>query len=131
VGTKLLRLKNTTLTKLAGACMNKIIIECPSGETKEVTLEHGSLTLGRAGDNDIQLKDNTVSSHHAKIVTIFNASHIEDLNSTNGSRVNGKKVIEHTLHDGDTLQLGRLTIRFISDVKTQTDREDTIPRLTA
>lgn len=111
--------------------MNKIIIECPSGEAREVKLEHGTMTLGRAADNDIQLKDNTVSSHHARIVTIFNASHIEDLNSTNGSRVNKKKIIEHTLHDGDLVQLGRLRIRFYSDAKLKSDREDTLPRMTA
>ena len=99
--------------------MNKIIIESKSGESKELKLEHGTITLGRSADNDIQLMDKTVSAHHAKIVTIFNASHIEDLGSTNGSKVNGKKVGEHTLHNGDLIQLGGISIRFFSDASVQ------------
>lgn len=105
--------------------MNKIIIQSPSGTTKELKLEHGTITLGRAEDNNIQLLDKTVSAHHARIVTIFNASHIEDLGSTNGSKVNNKKVVEHTLHNGDVIQLGKITIQFFSDASVPANPNNT------
>ena len=105
--------------------MNKIMIENSHGESKELRLEHGTITLGRAPDNDIQLLDKTVSAHHARIVTIFNASHIEDIGSTNGSKVNGKKINEHTLHDGDVIQLGKIAIRFFSDASVPAANPDT------
>lgn len=96
--------------------MNKIFISFKTRPVKEITLEHGELTIGRASDNHIQINDPLVSAHHAKLVTIFDASHIEDLGSTNGTLVNKRKIQEHTLHDGDSITLGEYTISFSSDV---------------
>ncbi len=72
----------------------------------EIILKPGALTIGRAKDNDTCIADKTVSSHHARIVTYFNASYIEDLGSTNGTLVNGKPVKKHTIHPGDIIKLG-------------------------
>lgn len=69
-------------------------------------LAAGAVTIGRAADNDIQLNDKVISAHHAKIITFYNASHIEDLGSTNGTFVNGKKVKKHVLQPGDVLNIG-------------------------
>lgn len=78
------------------------------GETLDVVqLAAGAVTIGRAQDNKIRLDDKTVSAHHAQIVTYFNASYIEDLGSTNGTTVNGKKVQMQVLHPGDTVIIGR------------------------
>ena len=95
--------------------MNKITINKNSLSLDELQLEHGTITIGRAADNDIFLDDPALSSHHAKIVTLFTASHIEDLNSTNGTFVNGKSIAEHTLHSGDIITLGSFQIAFYSD----------------
>ena len=73
---------------------------------EKVVLKEGSLTLGRAGDNDVRIKDATVSSHHAHIFTYLSASYIEDLGSTNGTYVNGSRVTKHTLHCGDVVAVG-------------------------
>jgi pSer/pThr/pTyr-binding forkhead associated (FHA) protein len=73
---------------------------------KVLELAAGAVTIGRAADNDIQLDDKTISSHHAKIVTFYNASHVEDLGSTNGTLVNDKKVKRHVLQPGDILMIG-------------------------
>jgi len=112
-----------TLTRKGGG-MNKIIIDNGSDPISEMILEHGFINIGRARDNDIQLHDETLSGHHARIVTIFTASHIEDTGSTNGTFVNDKKIIKHTLHDGDIITLGNCHITFSADVPVQNHSQD-------
>lgn len=72
-----------------------------------VELTSGEITLGRAANNHISVNDTTVSSHHARIFTYFCVSYIEDLNSTNGTYVNGKRVKKHLLKPGDSVHLGK------------------------
>lgn len=73
---------------------------------QELKVEGTLLTLGRASNNDVHISDKTASVHHAKIVTYFNTSYIEDLNSTNGTLLNGKRVHKSIIHDGDEVQIG-------------------------
>jgi pSer/pThr/pTyr-binding forkhead associated (FHA) protein len=79
----------------------------------ELKITPGELTLGRGEDNTFCFADASVSTHHARITTLFNASYIEDLGSTNGTYINGKKAQKHTLHDGDTVLLGEQLIRIV------------------
>ena len=72
-----------------------------------VNLQAGAMSIGRAPDNDLHLTDTSVSSHHAKIFTYLDASYIEDLGSTNGTFLNGKRIQKHTLHTGDIIKLGK------------------------
>ncbi len=72
-----------------------------------VKLQAGAISIGRAGDNDLRLADATVSSYHARIFTYLEASYIEDLGSTNGTYLNGKRIEKHTLHAGDIIKLGK------------------------
>jgi len=95
--------------------MNKITINHGTFQVDEKILDHGEITLGRTADNDVQMEDDTVSAHHAKIVTVFTASHVEDLGSTNGTFVNGRRVIKHTLHSGDIITAGGYQVVFYSD----------------
>ena len=74
---------------------------------KELELTQGELLIGRDDDCSLTLNDHSISGHHAKIITLFNATYIEDLGSTNGTFVNGKQVREHTLHDGDVVTIGK------------------------
>jgi hypothetical protein len=64
-------------------------------------------TVGRTPENDIQIDTTFVSRHHA--VLLSNSDHciVEDLNSTNGVLVNGRRVGRQILHDGDTVTVGR------------------------
>lgn len=64
------------------------------------------MTLGRSLDNDVMIDEKTASAYHAQIITYFNTSYIEDLNSTNGTLLNGKPVHKHIIHDGDQIQIG-------------------------
>ena len=95
--------------------MNKIKVFENDVPKKTISLKDGAVTIGRSDDNDIHIKDSTVSSHHAKIVTYYDASYIEDMGSTNGTFVNGKKVQKHILHPGDVITLGTHTLKMEND----------------
>ncbi|HEC29192.1 MAG TPA: FHA domain-containing protein [Gammaproteobacteria bacterium] len=73
---------------------------------EDIMLSRGIRTIGRATDNDIVIVDPSVSSYHAKIVTFFDASYIEDLDSSNGTYVNGKQVKKHVIRPGDNVFFG-------------------------
>lgn len=102
--------------------MVKLKVDNNEHSISELMLDRGSVSLGRATDNDVCLDDITVSSHHARIVTFFNATYIEDLGSTNGTWVNGKRIKMHTLHPGDQVMLGHCQLTLGSE-------ENSIPQM--
>lgn len=75
------------------------------------------ISIGREEDNLIQLNDERVSRIHAKLQEDRGDVILTDLNSTNGSRVNGHPVQLRVLQPGDHLQIGRCTLLFGSDVQ--------------
>jgi type II secretory pathway predicted ATPase ExeA len=72
----------------------------------------GRLIIGRTADNDLQVDSRFVSRHHAQVVTNYGGSVIEDLNSTNGIFVRGKRVRRHRLAEGDMVQIGHHTLTY-------------------
>jgi diguanylate cyclase (GGDEF)-like protein len=73
---------------------------------------NGSYTIGRGSGCDIQLPDISVSREHARIATEGDDFVVEDLGSTNGTYVNGRKVTRHVLQAGDKIRVGRLHVEF-------------------
>ncbi|HYB33784.1 MAG TPA: FHA domain-containing protein [Steroidobacteraceae bacterium] len=69
-------------------------------------------SIGRTPDNDLQIEAKHVSRHHAVILVGPASAIIEDLNSTNGVLVNGRRIVRHTLSDGDQITIGRARYRF-------------------
>lgn len=69
-------------------------------------------SIGRTPDNDLQLDAKFVSRHHAVVLAGPLQTIIEDLNSTNGVLVNGRRITRHTLRDGDQIAIGRAHYRF-------------------
>ncbi len=69
-------------------------------------------SIGRMADNDIQIDTANVSRHHAVLLSGTEQCIVEDLNSTNGVLVNGRRVVRQVLHDGDILFVGRTEFRF-------------------
>ncbi len=82
----------------------------PDGQGRRVTIEAGSLTIGRATDNDLVARDSRVSRHHGRITGRRGTLVYTDLGSTNGSRVNGVLVSEVVLGAGDRLEIGDTTL---------------------
>lgn len=72
------------------------------------------VTIGRAADNDIQVEARFVSRYHAAVVAGPNQTVIEDLGSTNGLLVNGRRVARHLLRDGDVVRVGKSRFRFMT-----------------
>ena len=92
--------------------MGKLIITDSNGATKDFPLNKERVTIGRHADNDIPLNDKAVSGHHAVVITILQDSFLEDLDSTNGTQVNGKQISKHPLSHGDLVAIGRNTLRY-------------------
>jgi len=92
--------------------MGKLIVTDSSGQTRDFPLNKERVTIGRHADNDIALNDKAVSGHHAVVITILQDSFLEDLDSTNGTQVNGKQVAKHPLSHGDTISIGRNSLRY-------------------
>lgn len=82
-------------------------------------LKNKFVTIGRHTSNDISLNDSTASGEHAKITTVMNTSYIQDLDSTNGTFLNGQKVKTHVLHTNDIITIGEHDLMFVSDHVSQ------------
>lgn len=89
----------------------RLLIQSESG--REIVHVLGRKTsIGRTPDNDLQIEAKFVSRHHAVILAGPAQTIIEDLNSTNGVQVNGRRITRHTLRDGDQIAIGRAQYRF-------------------
>jgi pSer/pThr/pTyr-binding forkhead associated (FHA) protein len=79
----------------------------------EYNMSKERYTIGRLPDNDIRIDNPAVSGHHALIINILNDSFLEDLNSTNGTYVNGKIIKKHAMQHGDVITVGHHSLRFV------------------
>lgn len=89
----------------------------------EHELDKESLSIGRKPDNDITVDNLAVSGRHCQIITILNDSFLEDLNSTNGTYVNGALVKKHALKDGDLIGVGKHQIKYSNDAASEEEGE--------
>ena len=94
--------------------MGKLILTLDGQELAQYELEKERYTIGRLADNDIHIDNMAVSGHHALIINILKDSFLEDLNSTNGTYVNGKLVKKHALQEADVITIGRHALKYIS-----------------
>ncbi len=97
-----------------------------SNRLGEFVLDKEVMTIGRKEDNDIRIENLAVSGHHAKLLTIFDDSFLEDLDSTNGTYVNGQAISKHPLKNGDVIVIGKHELRFINEARSDTDDDKTI-----
>ena len=93
--------------------MPKIIISLDGVVLKEVELTKDRTSLGRRPYNDIVIDNMAVSGEHAVVQMSGIESYIEDLNSTNGTYVNGKTVKKQQLHHEDTIEIGKYKIQYV------------------
>ena len=94
--------------------MATLQISLTDGEqTHELTEE--TITIGRLPDNMVHIDDASVSSHHAQIISRDGRFELEDLDSTNGTRVNGQRQSKVTLSDGMRLRFGQVEAVFASE----------------
>ena len=98
-----------------------LILSLNSSVLGEFPLTKERITLGRKPENDIQVDNLAVSGQHAAIITILNDSFLEDLDSTNGTFVNGKLVKKHALKNGDVISIGKHELKYVNDEASAED----------
>jgi type II secretory pathway predicted ATPase ExeA len=86
--------------------VGRLVLSLKGAQVTEAYLVPGRCVIGRTSDNDLQVESKYVSRHHAQIVTTVDGSWIEDLNSTNGIFVRGKRVRRHRLAEGEVVKIG-------------------------
>ena len=100
--------------------LGRIIVGSNGQTVAECELSPGRFIMGRTVDNDLQIDSKFISRHHAQIVTTHNISVIEDLNSTNGIHVRGKRVRRRILNDGDVVHIGQHEIMYFDERQART-----------
>jgi hypothetical protein len=101
--------------------MARLVLTLDGQVMAEYNMNKERYTVGRLPDNDIRIDNPAVSGHHSLIINILNDSFLEDLNSTNGTYVNGKLIKKHALQHGDVITVGHHQLRFVEDDDAQQD----------
>ena len=104
--------------------MTKLILSMDGLVLKEIALNKERMTIGRRASNDIQIDNLAINGEHAAIVTILNDSFLEDLNSTNGTLVNGQPIKKHFLKNGDVVELGKYKLKYITEQAPSNEAAD-------
>ena len=103
--------------------MARLILSLDNQVLAEYNMTKERYTVGRLPDNDVRIDNPAVSGHHSLIINILNDSFLEDLNSTNGTYVNGKLIKKHALQHSDVITIGHHQLRF-SDQQVSEPEQD-------
>ncbi|MFC1679163.1 FHA domain-containing protein [Elusimicrobiota bacterium] len=95
--------------------MPKLLLKFNAAVIKEIALDKPTLTIGRKADNDIVIDNPAVSGYHCKIALKGDTYFLEDLESTNGTFLNEKRVMKAGLHDSDVVGVARHALVFVGD----------------
>jgi len=112
--------------------MSKLVLSTDGKAVAELHLVPGRKVIGRTPDNDLQIDSKFISRHHCQLVTGSDGlTVIEDLNSTNGIMVRGKRVRRHSLRDGDVVTIGQHEILYVDEHSAGhlADTHDDLPRV--
>jgi len=105
--------------------LSRVILSSAGKTLGELHLVPGRKVIGRTPDNDLQIDSKFISRHHCQIITASDGlSVIEDLNSTNGLVIHGKRLRRYTLRAGDVISLGQHELLYV-DESSSHDLSDT------
>ncbi|MCH8180052.1 MAG: FHA domain-containing protein [Proteobacteria bacterium] len=104
--------------------MGKLVVSLDGVVIKEVQVTKDKTTLGRRPYNDIVIDNLAVSGEHAVLQLVGGNVFLEDLNSTNGTYINGKAVKRQLLQHNDTVEIGKYKIKYL--VEEGSDYEKTM-----
>jgi len=102
--------------------MGKLVVSLDGVVIKEVQITKDKTTLGRRPYNDIVIDNLAVSGEHAVLQMVGADVFIEDLNSTNGTYINGKAVKKQLLAHNDTVEIGKYKIKYLVDDGTDYEK---------
>jgi predicted component of type VI protein secretion system len=94
--------------------MAKLVVLSAGVAGRSYELKVDKTTIGRVEDNTFQIAESSVSSHHCEILLRGAEVFVKDLNSTNGTFIDGEKISEGVLKPGQVLRLGQIEIRLES-----------------
>ena len=104
--------------------MARLILSLDGQVLAEYNMSKERYTIGRLPDNDVRIDNPAVSGHHSLIINILNDSFLEDMNSTNGTYVNGKLIKKHALQHGDVITIGHHQLRFSDQQTNETEQDE-------
>ncbi|HEX9404887.1 MAG TPA: FHA domain-containing protein, partial [Steroidobacteraceae bacterium] len=104
--------------------MARLMLSLDGSILAEYNMNKERYTIGRLPDNDIRIDNPAVSGHHSLIINILNDSFLEDLNSTNGTYVNGKLIKKHAMQHGDVITVGHHQLRFVDSQDGDTEQDE-------
>src|SRR5712691_11510608 len=95
--------------------MAKLILKFNDAVIDQIEIKPGDMAIGRRPGSDVLLDNLAVSGNHANIFTVGEDSFIQDLDSTNGTFINNKKITKHHLKNGDIILIGKHSIIYVND----------------
>ena len=104
--------------------MARLMLSLDGSVLAEYNMNKERYTIGRLPDNDIRIDNPAVSGHHSLIINILNDSFLEDLNSTNGTYVNGKLIKKHAMQHGDVITVGHHQLRFVDNQDGDAEQDE-------
>src|ERR1700728_3434144 len=109
------------MVRLGESSVARLMLSLDGQILAEYNMNKERYTIGRLPDNEIRIDNPAVSGHHSLIINILNDSFLEDLNSTNGTYVNGKLIKKHAMQHGDVITVGHHQLRFVDSQDSQQD----------
>ncbi len=106
--------------------MERLILTFNKQIINRYSFNKDNLTIGRKPENDVQIDNLAVSGHHARIDRTGNDFILTDLQSTNGTFVNHKQIVSHTLKHGDNIQIGKHVLIFLASEKQEAGAEEPV-----
>jgi general secretion pathway protein A len=100
----------------------KLYVTTEGRTVLERELRPGRVIIGRTPENDVQIDSKYVSRHHCQLTVTLEGTLLEDLNSTNGIYMKGKRVRRHLLRDGDVVTVGKHELTFVDERSARTHR---------
>jgi uncharacterized RDD family membrane protein YckC len=107
--------------------MAKLIVNPTSASRREIALQSSPLSIGRDPSNDLVLPDSMVSRRHAVIEQRGTQYFVRDCNSSNGSLLNGDRITESALKDGDLMAIGATRLLFRDAVTGEVGEASRVP----
>lgn len=95
--------------------MAKLIVKLDNEVIDHIEVKQGDMKIGRKPGCEIHLDNLAVSGEHANIFSIGEDSFIQDMNSTNGTFINNKRITKHHLRNGDNVVIGKYSLTYMSD----------------
>lgn len=101
--------------------MPKLLLKFNAAVIKEIAMDKESISIGRKPDNDVVIDNPAISGHHCRLTLEGGGYYVEDLDSTNGTFVNEKRIKKSGLHHNDVVGLAKHAVVFLNEAELAAD----------